>query len=232
MTRLPAGVRRGPGDDPFGRRDRNDDLHAAAAATAFAQIDRRVEALDHCHRTGLERAADTEPPRPLPKPRRDGADELAQHHARQSWVERQAWREGHGVRSTPIGAQARAGSLDPRGRPRSHTSSVRGSSRRSRVSCMKKPQDGTTRTPCISPRSNRRPRFHTVSTPPPLRSRTRGAPVVRRRSRARRGTSSSEPAPSCRGRSPRAGGVRRIAIRRRGPCVGQRWPRRAPPLAR
>jgi len=53
------------------------------------QIDRRVEALDHRHRDGLERAADAEPPRLSPEPRRDGPNELPEHDARQHRVERQ-----------------------------------------------------------------------------------------------------------------------------------------------
>jgi hypothetical protein len=54
-----------------------------------AEIDRRVKALDHRHRRGLERAADAEQSHPPPKPRGHSPNELPQHHARQRWVERQ-----------------------------------------------------------------------------------------------------------------------------------------------
>jgi hypothetical protein len=55
----------------------------------------RIEALDHRHRAGLERAHHTEPPRPVPEPRRDRANELAQHHAGQRGIE-------HHLRAQPV----------------------------------------------------------------------------------------------------------------------------------
>jgi DNA invertase Pin-like site-specific DNA recombinase len=67
-----------------------------------AEIERRVETLDHRHGAGLERAADTEPPRPSPEPPRDGTDELPQYHARESWIERQPGAKAVGNGQHPL----------------------------------------------------------------------------------------------------------------------------------
>ncbi len=60
--------------------------------------ERRIEALDHRHRAGLHRADHAFPPRAPPQPRRDRANELAQHRAGQHGIEHhpRAQRVGQG----------------------------------------------------------------------------------------------------------------------------------------